>query len=213
MAEDEKRFLLSRRALLIGGAAAFVAACSRGGRNEAAGTASPAGAAPGTRLTPTPACDDGDEPTIEQTEGPYFTPDSPEKSDFTGDVSDGTRMILTGTVLSTSCEPVQRALLDFWHADDSGEYDNEGYNLRGHMFTDANGTYRLQTIMPGNYTGRTRHIHVKVQAPNGPILTTQLYFPDDAGNASDGIFDQSLLMDVADVDDTKSANFIFVVET
>jgi len=28
-------------------------------------------------LAPTPACDDGDEPTAEQTEGPFFTPDSP----------------------------------------------------------------------------------------------------------------------------------------
>ncbi len=209
----EERQLLSRRALLIGGAAAFIAACSRGGQNEAASTASPAnGTAPANTLAPTPACDDGDEPTIEQTEGPYFTPDSPEKSDFTGDVSGGTKMVLTGAVLSTSCEPAQRALLDFWHADDSGEYDNEGYKLRGHMFTEANGTYRLQTIVQGIYTGRTRHIHVKVQAPNGPVLTTQLYFPDEAGNESDGIFDPSLLMDVTDAGDTKNASFTFVVD-
>ena len=214
MTDEERKYLLTRRALLIGGAAALVAACSRGDRNEAASTASPAsGTASGTRLTPTPSCDDGDEPTIEQTEGPYFTPDSPEKSDFTGDVSGGTKMVLTGTVLSTSCEPLERALLDFWHANDSGEYDNEGYNLRGHMFTDTNGTYRLQTIMPGIYIGRTKHIHVKVQAPNGPILTTQLYFPDEAGNASDGIYDQALLMDVTDSGDTKNAGFTFVVET
>ena len=214
MTEDEKSYLLSRRALLIGGAAALVAACSRGDRDEAASTASPSnGTAPATRLTPTPACDDGEEPTIEQTEGPFFTPNSPEKSDFTGDVSGGTKMVLSGTVLSTSCEPVQRALLDFWHADHSGEYDNEGYKLRGHLFTDAEGTYRLQTIVPGNYTGRTRHIHVRVQAPNSSILTTQLYFPDEAGNASDGIFDQSLLMDVTDAGDTKNAGFTFVVET
>ncbi len=216
MTEEDVRLLLSRRALLIGGAAALVAACSRGTQNDASSTASPAtsGTAPATTLRPTASCDDGDEPTIQQTEGPYFTPDTPEKSDFTSDVSGGTKMVLTGTVLSTSCEPVQRALLDFWHADDSGAYDNTGFNLRGHLFTDANGTYRLQTIMPGIYTGRTRHIHVKVQAPNGPILTTQLYFPEDEEeNASDGIFDQSLLMDMTDSGDTKNAGFTFVVET
>jgi protocatechuate 3,4-dioxygenase beta subunit len=210
--EDEKRLLVSRRALLIGGAAGLVAACSRGSQDEASTAAS--GTSPATTLRPTASCADGDEPTVQQTEGPYFTPDSPEKSDFTADVSSGTKMVLTGTVLSTSCEPVQRALLDFWHADDSGEYDNEGYSLRGHLFTDANGTYRLQTIMPGIYTGRTRHIHVKVQAPNGPILTTQLYFPEDEEeNAVDGIYDQSLVMDMTDSGDTKNAGFTFVVET
>ena len=30
--------------------------------------------------------------------------------------------------------------------------------------------------------GRTRHYHVKVQAAGRPVLTTQLYFPDEAGN-------------------------------
>ncbi len=43
------------------------------------------------------------------------------------------------------------------------------------------GRYTLETIVPGEYPGRTQHIHVKVQAPNGPILTTQIYFPGVAG--------------------------------
>ncbi len=66
--------------------------------------------------------------------------------------------------------------------------------------------------MPGLYTGRTRHIHVKVQAPDRPVLTTQLYFPGEPDNASDGIFDEALLMDVADTADGKSATYAFVLE-
>jgi hypothetical protein len=65
------------------------------------------------------------------------------------------------------------------------------------------GRFELTTIVPGVYPGRTRHIHVKVQAPDGPILTTQLYFPDEPGNASDGIFDERLLMDMSEEDDRR----------
>ncbi len=73
--------------------------------------------------------------------------------------------------------------------------------------TDADGRYRFETIVPGVYPGRTRHYHVKVQAPNGPILTTQLYFPGDPGNARDGIYRDECLMDVQG----ENAGFRFVV--
>ena len=33
-------------------------------------------------LAPTPACHDGDEPTVSQGEGPFFKPSSPERNDF-----------------------------------------------------------------------------------------------------------------------------------
>jgi protocatechuate 3,4-dioxygenase beta subunit len=120
-------------------------------------------------------------------------------------------MVLTGYVLSTDCRPVAGALVDFWHADDNGVYDNEGYKLRGHQFADDQGRYHLETIVPGLYPGRTRHFHVKVQAPNRPILTTQLYFPDEPGNAADGIFQPELLLDVAETADDKAATFNFVL--
>ena len=41
---------------------------------------------------------------------------------------------------------------------------------------------------PRAMSGAHRHYHVKVQAANGPVLTTQLYFPDDPGNARDPLF-------------------------
>ena len=65
--------------------------------------------------------------------------------------------------------------------------------------------------MPGLYPGRTRHIHVKVQAPNGPILTTQLYFPNEARNATDGIFSSALLMNVQDASGGRTGTFDFVL--
>ena len=65
--------------------------------------------------------------------------------------------------------------------------------------------------MPGLYPGRTRHIHVRVQAPNQPVLTTQLYFPDEPGNRSDGIFRPELVMSVRDEPGAKAGAFDFVL--
>jgi protocatechuate 3,4-dioxygenase beta subunit len=164
-------------------------------------------------LPPTPACGDDDDVTPPQTEGPFFTPSSPERASLLEPGMAGTTMILTGYVLSTDCAPIPNALLDFWHADDAGVYDNVGYKLRGHQFTDEQGLYTLETIVPGLYPGRTRHFHVKVQAPNQPILTTQLYFPGEPDNQTDSIFSQDLLMDVQEAADGKTATFNFVLAT
>jgi protocatechuate 3,4-dioxygenase beta subunit len=165
-------------------------------------------------LPVTPACaDDDDDPTPAQTEGPYFKPSSPLRSSLVESGMTGTRLVITGQVLTTACQPVASALLDFWQADNSGNYDNSGFRLRGHQFTDANGRFTLETIVPGLYPGRTRHIHVKVQPPNGSILTTQLYFPGEARNASDGIYSSELLMTVTDGANGKDATFNFVLRT
>jgi protocatechuate 3,4-dioxygenase beta subunit len=152
--------------------------------------------------------------TVSQTEGPYFKTNSPERSSLVSDGMQGTPLTVTGQVLAADGSPVANALLDFWQADASGTYDNNGYTLRGHQYTDDNGSYTLTTMVPGLYPGRTRHIHVKVQAPDGPVLTTQLYFAGEARNSTDGIFDPSLVLDVQNnADGTETATFNFVVQT
>src|SRR5262249_3844458 len=192
--------LVSRRTLLLGGLAlgvsGLVAACRSGSGARAArrprATSGSSGTASPTSLAPTPACGDNTQggalTTKAQTEGPFYELNSPEKSNFAGDVNKGTKIVLTGSVVTTACQPVGRALLDVWHADADGEYDNDGYRLRGHFFTDEQGAYRLETIVPGLYPGRTRHFHFKVQPPGGKLLTTQLYFPAAAPNAHDSTF-------------------------
>lgn len=210
----EEQLALTRRRFLELGlvlpTALLLPACA-GGDDSATATETAARERTTTTLAPTPACDDGDEPTVEQTEGPFFTPDSPERASFLEPGIEGTKLVLAGSVLATDCSPVAGALLDFWHADSQGEYDNEGYRLRGHQFADRRGRYRLETVVPGLYTGRTRHIHVKVQAPDQPVLTTQLYFPGEPGNDSDSIFDPALLIELRR-GDTEAASFDFVLE-
>ncbi|HEX8053027.1 MAG TPA: hypothetical protein VF517_08535 [Thermoleophilaceae bacterium] len=181
---------LSRREFIAGtafaSAAVLLGACS----DEEEPTAR------GTELSPTPACADDHDATPEQTEGPYYTPDTPKRTNLVERGVTGDRLVIAGTVLGTDCKPIANALLDFWQADGDGEYDNEGFRLRGHQFTDRRGRFSLTTVVPGLYTGRTRHVHVKVQRPHGEVLTTQLYFPGEAQNAQDGIFEEALLMEV-----------------
>jgi len=149
--------------------------------------------------------------TPELTEGPYYSANSPELSNLVTAGINGTKLVITGYVYTTECQPVANAWLDFWQADANGNYDNSGYNLRGHQYTDANGRFELTTVVPGLYPGRTEHIHVKVQAPKGRILTTQLFFPGVTQNNSDGIFDPALLMPVQETNDGLQAQYNFVV--
>jgi protocatechuate 3,4-dioxygenase beta subunit len=166
-----------------------------------------------TTLAATPSCADDDEPTVEQTEGPYFTPRSPRRRVLRTRGMKGTPFLLTGRVLTTRCRPIPNALLDFWQADANGVYDNRGYRLRGHQRTDSKGRYRLETVVPGLYPGRTRHIHVKAQAPRRPVLTTQLYFRGERANAGDGIFLPELLVrGLRKANGRWSASFDFVLE-
>jgi len=196
-------------AVLSGRSAGIVAARTD---DDATPGASPAPDGTPT-LAPTPDCLDDDDlaETQEQTEGPYFTPDSPERTSLIEDDMAGTHLLLSGYVYASGCEPVPDALIEFWQADDAGAYDNVGYRLRGHQFTGEDGEYSLETILPGMYPGRTRHIHVKVQAPDQPVITTQLYFPDEPENDRDGIFDPSLVIDVEDSDEGQLGFFTFVV--
>ncbi|MBW4654580.1 MAG: hypothetical protein KME20_16305 [Kaiparowitsia implicata GSE-PSE-MK54-09C] len=157
----------------------------------------------------TPAC--GDAPTPPQTAGPFYTPNTPERTSLREPGVSGTPLLLTGTVLRQDCTPVAGAWLDFWQADDDGAYDNTGFRLRGHQYTDDAGRYRLETIVPGSYPGRTPHLHVMVQTSERSPLTTQLYFPSEPQNQRDGLFQPELLMTVEATDHGQQAAFDFVV--
>jgi protocatechuate 3,4-dioxygenase beta subunit len=147
-------------------------------------------------------------------EGPYYTPNTPQKVDLTETGIPGEKLVLTGYILDTGCKPIANAWIDFWQANGEGNYDNLGYKLRGHQFSDANGRYTLTTVIPGEYPGRTPHIHFKIRASeNSPVITSQLFIPGVAGNETDTIYDESLLIsNIQQTADGKSANFNFVIE-
>jgi len=230
--EEKRRVKLLRRAFLgatLAPAVLWLAACS--GQAVYSGappftpspqpTSAPTSALPSPTPSPsvlaqaappTPVCGHLTL-TPPETEGPYFKAGSPERASLLEPGMTGTKLVLTGYVVTADCEPVAHALLDFWQANDHGQYDNSGYTLRGHQFTDSAGRYRLITIVPGLYPGRTEHIHVKVQGLKGPILTTQLYLPGVPQNQADSIFDPKLVMTVQDTSDGMAAIFNFVIST
>ena len=146
----------------------------------------------GLGLAPPLACTPG---TRSLTAGPFYTPRTPRRANLREPGTKGAPLVLEGLVLTPDCRPVAGAVVDIWHSDERGRYDNEGFRYRGHQFTDAAGAYRFETIRPTRYRGRTAHIHVKVQGETTPVLTTQIYFPDlEATNARDFIFREDLVM-------------------
>ncbi|MGA7329042.1 MAG: twin-arginine translocation signal domain-containing protein [Rhodomicrobium sp.] len=163
-------------------------------------------------LAPTPRCSDGHEATPRQTAGPYFKPNSPQRSLLMEPSDAATQLRLSGQVVTASCKPIAQALLDFWHADADGLYDRKGFRHRGHLFSDAEGRFDLQTILPGLYGGRTRHIHVRAQPAGGAILTTQLYFPGEPANQADFLFNPALLLKLVPNTSPLEATFDFVLE-
>jgi protocatechuate 3,4-dioxygenase beta subunit len=150
--------------------------------------------------------------TLGKEEGPYYTAGSPENSHFRSPQIPGRKLTLTGTVRDRKGNPLAGAWLDFWQADGEGHYDNQGFTLRGHQFTDINGHYSLETVIPGKYPNRTPHIHVKARASeSSAILTTQLFIPGIAGNQGDYLFDQALLIKIEETPQGKVGTFDFVL--
>lgn len=130
-------------------------------------------------------------PTSPDILGPYWTEGHPYRTLLANAEEPGTRVYISGRVLANDCEtPIENATVDVWHANDEGCYtifmecdsgnsDEDPYNLRGVITTDENGEYAFESIWPGYYSGRPRHFHYKITTSNGTELVTQCYFEDD----------------------------------
>lgn len=149
-------------------------------------------AQPATRLHPTPA----------QTEGPFYPLRFPKDADHdllrNGALqhAGGQPVWLQGTVQDLAGKPVRGAQIEIWQCDEDGHYDHPGDGSRqnpsfqgfGRAAVAADGSWRFRTIKPVAYSGRTPHIHAKVQLAGRDLLTTQLYVAGDPGNARDMIW-------------------------
>jgi protocatechuate 3,4-dioxygenase beta subunit len=107
--------------------------------------------------------------TPAQEEGPFYIDLAQVRRDIVEDRR-GVPLALTVTVVdSGACEPIRDAAVDVWHCDALGVYSGEPSEgsegetyLRGIQLTDGRGRAEFATIYPGQYPGRTTHIHVKV---------------------------------------------------
>ena len=132
------------------------------------------------------------EPTQSDMLGPYWSEQHPPRTILANPDEPGSRIRISGTVRADDCStPIANAIVDVWHANDQGCYtifqncdsgnsDNDEYNLRGIMVTDEYGNYSFESILPGYYPGRPRHFHYKITTPSGIELVTQCYFDNDS---------------------------------
>ena len=135
--------------------------------------------------------------TVEAVEGPYHVSGMTELKDGNLNSTNlaGVPIEISGHVYDglDAAKPLTGAAVEIWHADSDGSYHPNGNGpatnykaeelaLRGFVLTDAEGRYRFDTIYPGEYSGRTRHIHFKIRGGNKPELTTQLIVPAKPGD-------------------------------
>lgn len=154
--------------------------------------------------------------TEDNWEGPYYKPDAPIRSVLRQQGMAGTPLTLSGLVLDRRGRPLKGALLDFWQADNAGEYDNAGFRLRGRLYTNDDGRYTVRTIKPLYYGDpddkRPAHIHVKASSGKSPVLTTQLYFKGDPWISNDPAVRPSLIMSPRTGSDGLTVKFDFVIK-
>ncbi|GGM24245.1 protocatechuate 3,4-dioxygenase subunit alpha [Micromonospora sonchi] len=142
--------------------------------------------------------------TPAQTVGPYLHiglrwPDGPYV------VPEGTpgACWIRGRIVDGTGEPVVDALVESWQADPDGRFDHPddprgarpstvpGFRGFGRCETDAQGRYALLTVKPGALPtpeGETEAPHLALSVfARGLLhrLVTRVYFPDEAGNATD----------------------------
>jgi protocatechuate 3,4-dioxygenase beta subunit len=144
------------------------------------------------------------------TEGPYFATLSDYANDANmtaAAVANNRTTVLNGVpmqltinvydVVGTTGTELANATVFLWHCDTIGVYgavslsqnpsnqqDTLGQKwLRSQQPTDASGKVVFNTVVPGWYTGRTMHFHVRVRLPSAAsdttfVITTQLFFDD-----------------------------------
>jgi protocatechuate 3,4-dioxygenase beta subunit len=99
---------------------------------------------------------------FEPTQNDTYLPGSPVRSVV------GHGHVLSGVVRSsTTCRPIARAKLEFFHAGPDGNYSDgfSSWDGRATVFTKADGSYRFESRFPSNSSGVLPHIHFRVSAP------------------------------------------------
>ena len=146
--------------------------------------------------------------TEDNIEGPFYREDAPFRGDLNATGTEGISLQISGQVLGPDCTPLAGAIVDIWHADPDGEYDNStaDFDFRGRVEADAEGRYAYTTLLMGRYpnngTYRPRHIHYRVSAAGHRTLVTQLYFTGDEFIEGDPFVEKELITDLTGSDDS-----------
>ena len=141
-------------------------------------------------------------------EGPLYVAGAPVEQGYArlDDGSDkaGHTLVMHGTVYAANGKPLPNATVEVWHANTKGFYshfdptgEQQPFNMRRTIVTDAQGRYKFQSIVPvgygcppdgptqallnqlGRHGNRPAHIHFFVSAEGHRKLTTQINIDGD----------------------------------
>lgn len=134
----------------------------------------------------------GTDPTTTDILGPFYRPGAPFKTDLVQAGTNGEIMHFSGTVFGKDGKALKAALVEIWHCDENGVYDNtsDNYVYRSSFKTGADGKYNFKSIFPVPYAVNTTltrpaHIHMRISAAGVQDLVTQVYFKGDKHIAED----------------------------
>lgn len=173
--------------------------------------------------------------------GPYWADGSPlvegkpAKINMRDD-EPGEKLRFKGNVSDVNGKKLANAKVEWWQDDASGYYSNfdsdaPDFNLRSHFYTDENGDFEVESILPipysiptdgptgeftraaGYHSFRPAHIHMKFEHEGYETLITQVFFEGDEWLETDvarGVR-QSLMTKLVDKGDYKEAELDFVL--
>ena len=129
--------------------------------------------------------------------GPFYRAGAPERTSLCDAREPGDPFAFEGRIVrADDCGPLPGALVEVWQADASGVYDMIArgkprdphvYHLRAVLRAGTDGGFGFDTVVPGWYDTRARHIHFAVHADGYEPFITQSYFPGDTRIATDAI--------------------------
>jgi len=148
-------------------------------------------------------------PTDDHVEGPYYRPGAPPLTDLYPPDSRGSVLHFEGTVSDIHCRPVHGVSGEIWQCDEKGRYDNQDpahqpapdyFRLRARFAIGPDGTFRLRTVLPANYTvddpggnwTRVKHLHFKFFAHGHQPFTTEIELLPDRHTRSDKLYNPHL---------------------
>jgi len=148
---------------------------------------------------------DGVALTRRSQEGPFYRAGAPYRCKVSPPLVEGVCLVIAGRVWGfDSKKPIPHAVIDLWHADVHGRYDNAdgSFRNRARLITSETGAYEFETIHPTGYSNgpnfqRAPHIHFKVSAAGYRTLTSELFFEGDAHQDIDPLFKPELVVKMA----------------
>jgi protocatechuate 3,4-dioxygenase beta subunit len=136
----------------------------------------------------------GPEPTPEVGRGPNHRAGAPFRAKLSPPFAAGRVIVIRGHVRAAgSGQALGGVVLDAFHADDSGNYDMQGYDYRARLITDEQGAFEFETVRPRGYSGLGAHIHFVISHPGYRTLNTELRFDDGRADSARADFPAPLV--------------------